>query len=414
MNKTIVINAVNLGSFLDGIGVYTLTLLKELARMPTGLRFIVYANASGAVHLNDISFPSAWKLRWVSKRCSPDLGFKGHVFRLLYSQWIGVRHWRSPVFSTSQLEAILFRRNQMIMIHDLIPLLFKQCHQRQYYYFRYVLKFILKRVKAVITPSQHTKGLLLHHLGLNSDRVRVIPNGINPSLTANAGNGYRVTPRDGDKPYVLFTGRIVRMKNITGMLRAFAMIKDKIPHTLIIAGSGRKDVTQEFERSRLASYGIEEHRVVFKGHVTTQEMHDLMKKAAVLVFPSFYEGFGMPPLEAMACGCPVVVSNVASLPEVCGDAACYVDPYVVEDIARGILSVLTDNAKRKKLIERGYQRVREFTAAASALKHLALFGEVFGTEVLEEKFPIGVRIPILRHAEAFVPQPMASAANKVQ
>jgi len=387
MNTRLVINATNIGGFLDGIGMYGTILLKELARMQRNVSCIVYLNARSAQHFRDVTFPSTWEVRWTSTWLSPDHGFRGHLLRFLYAQWIGLRHWNLPVFATSQLEAILLRRKQLIMVHDVIPILFKQYHRRQYHYFRYVLKSILKRVVAVITPSQHTKGLLLHHYGLREERVHVIPNGIHPALSAHTEKADQRSP-DGKTPYILFTGRIVRMKNITGILQAFRIIKDRIPHTLVIAGYGRRSDTREVEREHPALSDIK-HRVLFKGHVTTEEMHELMRGAAALVFPSLYEGFGLPPIEAMACGCPVVVSNVASLPEICGDAACYVDPYVVEDIARGVYRVLTDSEFRRTLIKRGYQRAGKFTAASSTLRHMQVFNSILGGDGATEEKTVG-------------------------
>lgn len=99
----------------------------------------------------------------------------------------------------------------------------------------------------------------------------------------------------------------------------------------------------------------------------------------MFVFPSLYEGFGLPPLEAMACGCPVVVSNVASLPEVCGDAAYYVDSYNVESIAEGIHKVLTDETLRKRLIEKGLERVKLFSWEKSAKEHIKIFEEILNS-----------------------------------
>jgi len=105
-------------------------------------------------------------------------------------------------------------------------------------------------------------------------------------------------------------------------------------------------------------------------------LFDLYKNASLFVFPSFYEGFGIPPLEAAACGCPLVVSNVSSLPEIYGDAAYYVDPYDVENITEGMYKVLTDNKLRMKLIQNGLERVKMFSWDISAKKHINVFEEV--------------------------------------
>ena len=105
----------------------------------------------------------------------------------------------------------------------------------------------------------------------------------------------------------------------------------------------------------------------------------LYRNALLLVFPSLYEGFGLPPLEAMACGCPAVVSNVASLPEVCGEAAYYVDPYDIDSIAAGIYRVAKDDQLRKDLIERGLERAKLFTWEKSAKEHIKIFEELLET-----------------------------------
>jgi glycosyltransferase involved in cell wall biosynthesis len=116
--------------------------------------------------------------------------------------------------------------------------------------------------------------------------------------------------------------------------------------------------------------------VDYLGYVNSEELAELYREASCFVYPSLYEGFGLPPLEAMACGCPVVVSNVTSLPEVCGDAAYYVDPYDVESIAEGMYKVLTDEAMRRNLIEKGLERAKLFSwekAAKSTLRFLKKF-----------------------------------------
>ena len=120
-------------------------------------------------------------------------------------------------------------------------------------------------------------------------------------------------------------------------------------------------------------------RVVFLDYVPEKDLPHLYSEAAAFVFPSLYEGFGLPPLEAMACGCPVIVSNAASLPEVCGDAAYYVDPYDVESIAEGIYKVLMNEILRQDLIAKGLERVKLFSWEKAAKEHLKVFEEVLNS-----------------------------------
>lgn len=359
MRDTIIINATNLGRFIDGIGVYVLNLVQELVRLDSNCFFVVYVNRTAAPHLNDIILPEHFELRWVSSIVSPDHGFKGHFLRLLFSQYLGLKHRRSPIFAASQLEAILLRKNQFITIHDIIPLLFRTLHKKQYYYYRYLLSRVLRRSRAVITPSQHTKKMLIEHYGLERSKIHVIHNGVRSILAG-------VKCERSEVPYIVFCGRLVPMKNLHGVVSAFNAIKDRVPHKLLIIGRLRHKKMLKLFR------GVDLERVEFQGHVSATEMECVLQNASLLVFPSFHEGFGFPPLESMAHGCPALVSNVSSLPEICGDAAEYVDPNDIESIAAGMYRLLTDEYLRKRLIANGYSRVERFQWRTAAIRHLGI------------------------------------------
>ncbi|MDH4070019.1 MAG: glycosyltransferase family 4 protein [Ignavibacteria bacterium] len=369
--RPVVINATNLGCYLDGIGTYTFNLLRELTTVRTGLRFIVYVNRTAAEHLSGLAIPDHWTLKWVSPRVSPDNGFKGHLLRFLLSNLIGLRHPRSLIVTASQLEAIFFRSRQVVTIHDVIPLLFRECHRKQYFYFRRLLPFVLRKAQAIITPSRHTKGLLEQIYNLPPEKIKVIPNGVRLADLGDTDDAQRFR-----RPFILFTGRIVRMKNITGVLRAFGLVQNRIPHALVIAGHGRERMEKLFDEERLREYGIDRGRVHFAGHVSFEQLASLLRSADALVFPSFYEGFGLPPLEAMKAGCPAIVSRAGSLPEVCENAAYYVDPYDTEGIARGIHAVISDARLRARLIRNGFERAARFSWVTSARQHLLVVTEM--------------------------------------
>lgn len=374
MTEPIIINATNLGKYIDGLGVYTLNILRELSRMETPLRFIIYVNKSCREHLQGIVFSDRCELRWVNKIVSPDYRFRGHFFRLLYSNYLSLKYPRSLMFVATQLEAVFGRSNQIIMIHDIIPLLFRKSHKKQYFYYKYMLRSVLNRAQLVITPSQHTKDLLIAHYDLDEAKVQVIYNGVQQSLHAAVRKD-----EVEEEPYILFTGRLVGMKNFEGLLQAFALIKDSIPHKLIITGQGTKEMKRKLHRLRMRDCHIEEGRVIYKGHVSQEEMERLYNNASLLVFPSFYEGFGFPPLEGMAHRVPVIVSKVSSLPEICADAALYIDPHDITSIASGMVEMLTDPALRQLLIVKGYERAQQFRWEDSAKRHVQLFAEALQT-----------------------------------
>ena len=360
-HQTVIVNATSIGRVLGGIGVYGVLLVKALARLDTPLRFRVILNEDARPHFADTSFPEHVRIRWVPAALSPDRGTRGHVLRWLYATQRALRAGRHLVFGTSQIEAPLVGAPGIVTVHDVIPLLFEQYHPRQRHFYRHVLGPALRLASAVITPSQATKARLEELYGLPPEKIRVIPHG--PSVAA--------APRSGSSPqrdpFILCIGRPNPIKNVRTLLAAHRILRSYVPVKLVFAGCGG-DLPP--------GLGAADPDVVFKGDVSDAEKLDLLDRASVLVCPSLYEGFGFPPLEAMARGCPVVISNTGSLPEVGGDAARYVNPCDATGMAAVIHDVLTDARQRERMIDRGYRRARTFSWESSARQHASLFEEV--------------------------------------
>ncbi|GMR25063.1 MAG: hypothetical protein BMS9Abin39_0339 [Ignavibacteria bacterium] len=379
--NTVIINATNIGYKFHGIGVYSLNILKELTQLSTDLNFIIYLNKSCKPHIEGINFPDNFIVKWVSSIISPDKNFKGHILRLIYSNFLSIKHWKYLLFNTSQLEINFFRKNQVVTIHDVIPLLFKEYHRKQYPYFKIILTYGLKYAKYVLTPSEHSKNLLQQIYNLPDERIKFIHNGANTIGLRN-----KVPCNNPEGKFILYIGRINKMKNIKILLKAFSLVGDKIDHKLVIVGDNETTLQREM---RFAGLSPEiKKRVIFKQDLDEDSKCVLMKNASLLVFASLYEGFGLPPLEAMACGCPVIVSDNSSLPEVCGEAAYYVNPLSYSDISEGIVTVLNNNTLRNELIDKGLERAKQFSWTNSATKHLNVLEHVLkhSSLPLEEKF----------------------------
>jgi glycosyltransferase involved in cell wall biosynthesis len=171
----------------------------------------------------------------------------------------------------------------------------------------------------------------------------------------------------------LFVGTLEPRKNLSLLIRALTISKTKIP--LILAGWqgwGDKKWKQLIADPKL------HRRIFFAGHVDDETLACLYTGASAFVFPSLYEGFGLPILEAMACGCPVICSNAASLPEVAGDAAFQLDPTDAEGLAHALDSVLTDSTLRRSMIQKGIERAQQFSWKETAAKTLEVFTRVAG------------------------------------
>jgi glycosyltransferase involved in cell wall biosynthesis len=217
----------------------------------------------------------------------------------------------------------------------------------------------------VITISEFSRRELQGYAGIPADHSLVVPGSGEHILRTPADGSVLHRLALGSRPYVLAVSSRSKHKNLSGIGAAVQLLAGE-QFDVVLAGGGNSRV---FSGSGAA--GVEQLRTA--GYVTDAELRTLYQHAGCLVYPSLYEGFGLPPLEAMACGCPVIASRVASLPEVCGDAALYCDPEDPADIARAIRGVLHDDALRQDLRRRGLERSARFRWSRSAGSVLALF-----------------------------------------
>ena len=358
-----IINATNIGQRLTGISRYPLSLSLYFLKH-WDYPFQLFINKCALTYFEKVE--NKYKIKLVDGNMSPDFGFRGHLLRLLWTNKLCLKNPKELIFNTSQLEGCFLQKKQIITVHDLIPLLFPRYHKKQYFYFRYMLLLMLRNSAKIVTGSNHTKHLIMKFYKIPEEKILVIPYGINDFLLNQ-------TPKHKKQSYILYVGRLSPTKNIAGLVKAFELLLDEydLEIKLKLTGNEQKLSFRISERIR--------DKVEFVGYPDDDQLVDLYRNAQLLVFPSFYEGFGLPPLEAMACGCPAIVSNVASLPEVCGDAAYYVDPYNIESIAEGIYRVLTDEPLRRSLIAKGLARAKLFSWEKSAQGHIKLFEEVLGS-----------------------------------
>lgn len=243
-----------------------------------------------------------------------------------------------------------------------------------------------RRADVVITVSESSRRDLIRYLNLLPARLVVVPEGVDPRFRPVTDGTERRVVRDRygiEGRYLLYVGGLNARKNVSGLLEAFAMVREHHPDVTLVIGGKRQwqttEMDQTFRRLNLND------TVHFTGYVDDADLPGLYSAAEAFVFPSLYEGFGLPPLEAMACGTPVITSNVSSLPEVVGDAAITVDPNDVANIARGIDRLLTDEVLRSELRQRGFARVARFTWEHAARKTLAVYESVLsrGTSLRE-------------------------------
>jgi glycosyltransferase involved in cell wall biosynthesis len=237
----------------------------------------------------------------------------------------------------------------------------------------------VRRAVRVVADSEHTRRDVIELLGAPPSRVTTIHlaagAAFRPPTDAEADRR-RLATRYGLRfPYVLYVGTTNPRKNLARLLPAFAAARRRarLPHSLVLVGDpgfAHASVLAQIDELGLAG------AVVLPGYTDDADMPAIYGAADLLAFPSLYEGFGLPVLEAMSAGCPVLTSNVSSLPEIAGDAALLVDPTSVEEIDAGIERALTDAALRAGLVERGLRQAAKFSWARAAAEHLRLYREL--------------------------------------
>lgn len=226
------------------------------------------------------------------------------------------------------------------------------------------IRYSIERSSRILTDSEFSKKEIKELLHVPAERIAVVYAA--PPVLSDAVDFTQVSVKYKiEKPYILYVGTIEPRKNLVRLIEAFDSLKqkEKIPHQLVLAGGDGWSNSEIYKAACGASHSRD---IIFTGYVSAAEKTTLYQYADAFVFPSLYEGFGIPPLEAMSQNCPVICANAASLPEVVGDAAIFADPLNTADIAEGILRVLTDAAVRDALIEKGTEQFKKFNWQASA------------------------------------------------
>jgi glycosyltransferase involved in cell wall biosynthesis len=366
----IAINASIVDPILSGLGIYTVHLIKELAKRHEDL--VVYTSCP---ELCDVY---ATECRKISLRVQPLHGRRGHYRRLAWVQTVLplrlLADRATVLFCPLPEGALLPPIPQVIVVHDVLPLRFTQEYPRQQYYFRYFVPAVLKRSRAIIVDSESTKRDLMTFYSIESSPVHVVPGGYDQNRYRIGIQPGEIKAKYGLRSYLLYVGNLLPHKNLHNLLNAFSVIASRFPQTLVIAGKKDPRYYPSLEAEARA-LGILD-RVLFLDYVPGAELPALYAGADVFVMASLYEGFGLPVLEAMACGTPVIASHSSSLPEVTGDAAALVDPYDIPGMAEVIATILADQSTREGMSCRGLRQAERFSWGETAERILRILREV--------------------------------------
>ena len=327
---------------------YSLHVIRELVGLDSPHQFTLYFNQPPESGL----FPALPNVR---QRAIPFLRLWTHI--RLASEML--RQPPDVLFVPSHVLPLV-HPPAVATIHDLGYRYFPEAHtQRARLYLEWGTRHNARASRLIVADSRATRDDLMRFYGVPEGKIRVAYPGVRPDLTPVRDPGLVKATLDRygiSSPYALYVGTLQPRKNLARLIEAFARVLE--PCRLVLAG--KKGWLYSDVLRRAESLGIC-HRVVFTGYVPDEDLPALLSGASLFAFPSLYEGFGLPVLEAMACGVPVVCSDVSSLPEVAGDAALLVPPTDTEALAAAMNRVLADEELRRTLIQRGLERARLFT-----------------------------------------------------
>jgi glycosyltransferase involved in cell wall biosynthesis len=339
-----------------GIGTYIRNLLIELSRLDRATEYVVLCrpddvDSGNLLGDNFRMVPETAPTYSIAEQIRIPLSLARERVQLLHEP-----HYVLPP---------AIRCRSVVTIHDCIHLMFPQYlpGRLAYVYAKASMWSATRKADRVLTVSEASKRDILRFFDISPEKVAVIYNAIDERFLAGPDTHRMDLTRQRyqlDHPFVLYVGNIKPHKNIERLVEAFAMARRSGPDHLKLIIIGDELSKYPVLRQSVHRHKLDKH-VRFLGFQPQETLAAFYRLARAFVFPSLYEGFGLPPLEAMACGTPVVTSNVSSLPEVAGDAALLVDPYDAEAIAAGLVRAVTDEALRTDLIARGLARAHEFS-----------------------------------------------------
>lgn len=344
----IVINARFLTQKISGVQRYAIEMSKELKKIYPYIKFITPKNVMHQTLAEELGAERYGTL-------------KGHF----WEQIDLLRYLRSNgdplLLNFSGLSPLLYR-NKITTIFDLAFLRHPDWFSKKYYYFyKTLLPIAIRNSKAILTISNFSKKEIIDLLHVQMNKIHLVY----CSVSEVFRGGDETNLATSKKQYILSVSSIDPRKNFYNLILAFNKL-DITGLELMIIGSEHSVFNNRDLKKAIQS----NKNIHFTGYLSDEELVQQYKNAILFVYPSIYEGFGMPPLEAMAFGCPAIVSNTTSLPEVCGDAAYYIDPYDINDIADGMKEVLENHGLREQLIRNGYARIKLFSWEKSA-KHVS-------------------------------------------
>jgi glycosyltransferase involved in cell wall biosynthesis len=354
-----------------GIGTYIRNLLEQFALMENNNEYYLIFEQNS----NEAAVHNSKNFHIIEDR-SPKYSLSEHFSIPRHLKKYDVDLYHSPHYVTPLVKT----KPTVVTIHDLIHLLFPQYLPRPYrlalFYARFMVANSIRHADKIITDSEWSKKDIQKYFKVSENKIRVIYLGIDTRFhqVDSTSCRYQLQAKYKiDRDYLLYVGSFRKHKNMVNLVKAFKIVDKKYcPYLVLVGDSLEKN---EELRPLIDELGLTE-RIIIAEQIGVEELNNLYNGAELFVFPSLYEGFGLPPLEAMKCSTPVVASHASCIPEILGEAACYFDPHNVNDMAQKIENVLRDESYKHELIEKGKKRATEFSWSKTAEETLRIYREV--------------------------------------
>ena len=271
------------------------------------------------------------------------------------------------LFCPANTAPIFVPKNKKLILtlHDVAFLTYPESFSKVFqYYYQFLVPRVIKRANKIITISETSKREILRYYPYAKGKIEVIALGVDDK--------FKVLPDIAKEKIILYVGSLNLRKNFISVISAFQQL-NRADYKLIVVGNFSSQFSINSTTKQVVEEAKKNPNIIFKSHIDDNTLVKIYNQAELLLFPSFYEGFGLPPLEAMACGTPVLTSNISSMPEVCADAALYCNPHDIDDITSKISLLLEDKNLQEKMREKGLLHVKKFTWDQASKKHLKVF-----------------------------------------
>lgn len=345
------------GSSFTGIGRYTAELIDHLAKLDQENTYVLFMRKEA---YEKFQCPNERFEKRLADFRHYSFGEQIGLLRLLNKEKLDLvhfTHFNAPVF---------YKKAFVVTIHDLTLSFFPGKKMNSFFHrwaYHWVISRVTRRAKKIMAVSENTKKDLMQTLHLPEKKIEVIYNGVSEKFgSSEPTKRQHLMKKLGlSKPYFLYTGVWRDHKNVVGLIRAFVNFNREVgnQYELVITGAPNSTYREVPDTIKMLNAEGQVHLV---GLVSEEDLHALYLQAMAYAFPSFYEGFGLPPLEAMQCGTPVVASNTSCIPEICGEGnALFFDPYNLADMQAKLKQIAQDAGLRQRLVDRGKERVKAFS-----------------------------------------------------